>query len=149
MPAKRNDWAQRYWRDRYQSERWRRRRRLHLRSNPLCATCLANGLAVPATIVDHIQDHGEDSTWTSFLLADVQSLCRPCHEAKHGRGLDPHRPWIGTDGWPTEDSKQNASPSSRDGQPFDLNLGWLFWRAQPGHGAYALANRIQKQSNNA
>jgi hypothetical protein len=81
----------------YQLERWRRLRRAHLRTQPLCIACLKRSRVMIATIVDHVQDHGGD--WNKFLTEPLQSLCRDCHELKHGRLLA--RPVvIGVDGWP-------------------------------------------------
>jgi hypothetical protein len=48
--------------------------------HPLCGYCLANGRAVPATVVeDHVTPHRGD--WTAFCTGKLQSLCDPCHKS--------------------------------------------------------------------
>jgi 5-methylcytosine-specific restriction endonuclease McrA len=104
MPAPRHDWHTRHWRERYQSERWRRRRRRWLSDYPLCANCHSKGLAVPACIVDHIDDAESKADLVRFLHTDrLQSLCWECHELKHGRRTGGKRIWIGVDGLPVPD----------------------------------------------
>jgi len=66
---------------------------------PLCEHCLVKGLVRPADTVDHVEPHNGD--YHRFWYGAVQSLCRQCHEERHGRGNT--RPWIGPDGWPIED----------------------------------------------
>jgi len=65
------------WRQWYQLERWRRRRRLQLRHFPVCRMCEARGLVTVATIADHVSSHRGD--WNAFLLGELQSLCADCH----------------------------------------------------------------------
>jgi 5-methylcytosine-specific restriction endonuclease McrA len=101
MPAPRHDWHTRTWRERYQSERWRKRRRAWLLSNPLCCNCESKGLAVPATVVDHIENDESKMNLTHWLFTNrLQSLCWECHEIKHGRRTGGKRTWIGADGLP-------------------------------------------------
>ena len=101
MPAARHDWHEVPWRDRYQSERWRKRRRQWLVLHPTCANCESKGLVVVATIVDHVDDSESKSRFDRFLFTNkLQSLCRPCHETKHGRAVGGRRTWIGVDGLP-------------------------------------------------
>ena len=89
------------WRDWYQLEAWRRRAKLQLLHEPLCAYCLQRGLVVPAEIADHVERHCGD--YTKFLTGKLQSLCRSCHssikarEERRGFRLD-----IGVDGWPLD-----------------------------------------------
>jgi 5-methylcytosine-specific restriction enzyme A len=89
------------WRDWYQLERWRRRRRHQLRVEPLCAMCLKLSKVEPATIADHVVSHRGD--WNEFWLGELQSLCKPCHDSRKKvvdlRGYDPE---IGADGWPLD-----------------------------------------------
>ncbi len=62
---------------------WRLCRLMYLRANPLCATCLAKGFTTVATEVDHIvplKRGGE-----RLDVANLQSLCKPCHSRKTGR----------------------------------------------------------------
>jgi hypothetical protein len=95
-----NDW---YW-----SKRWKKRRARQLQREPLCAMCLAKKLTRPATVADHIEDwqrplepHGD---WGRFITGQLQSLCRGCHELKHGRRREQVQ--IGEDGWPVETPAQ-------------------------------------------
>jgi len=61
---------------------------------------------MPATIVDHIHDSDSRADWQTFMTARVQSLCRPCHEAKSGRAIGGKKQWIGEDGLPLDDTAQ-------------------------------------------
>jgi 5-methylcytosine-specific restriction enzyme A len=64
--------------------------------------CQVRGLAVPATIADHIEPHRGD--WT--LTSELQSLCAHCHNsAKRRIELGRPRPDIGEDGYPKLDSR--------------------------------------------
>jgi 5-methylcytosine-specific restriction protein A len=89
------------WREWYQLERWRRRRRLQLKAHPVCAMCAARGLVTTATIADHVVPHHGD--WNTFLLGDLQSLCKPCHDRdkrnEKERGWTPE---VDADGWPID-----------------------------------------------
>ena len=91
--------APRSW---YQIQKWRRRRLLQLRIEPLCAFCLRRGLAVPATIADHIEPHRGDPI--AFYTGRLQSLCKSCHdsEKKYIENRGHERETIGVDGWPIE-----------------------------------------------
>jgi hypothetical protein len=70
-------------------------------TNPLCKMCLARGVTMPATIADHVDSHRGD--WNAFLLGDLQSLCKACHDSSK-RQLDIRgcSSDIGDDGWPTD-----------------------------------------------
>lgn len=60
---------------------WQRVRLQHLRNEPLCRYCLAKGLVVEATVVDHIVPHKGDHDL--FMDPDNhQSLCKSCHDVK-------------------------------------------------------------------
>ena len=89
------------WRDWYQLEAWRRRRRYQLRVEPLCRFCAKAGKTTIATIADHIEPHHGD--WNNFRLGDLQSLCSTCHESTkklmQNRGFDN---LVGADGYPTD-----------------------------------------------
>lgn len=66
--------------------RWQRARERYLRAFPLCRQCDADGNGpTAATVVDHIEPHRGD-TRLFWLTANWQSLCKPCHDAKTGRG---------------------------------------------------------------
>jgi len=108
MPKARGvGWITAPWRERYQSERWRVRRRRWLQAFPLCSNCSSKGLAVPATVVDHVDNDESKTDLTRWLFTKrLQSLCRPCHELKHGRASGGKRTWIGLDGLPV--SEQSA-----------------------------------------
>jgi 5-methylcytosine-specific restriction endonuclease McrA len=82
------------WRDWYQLQHWRNRRRHQLRIEPLCRMCLAAGRVTPATVADHITPHGGD--WNAFRTGELRSLCIACHNKRHGAP----RPVFGLDGWP-------------------------------------------------
>jgi len=81
----------------YTLERWRRLRRHQLNKQPVCERCLERGLVRVATVADHIEDH---RNWNEFLTGKLRSLCRECHEIRHGRLLVPTE--IGEDGWPKQ-----------------------------------------------
>jgi 5-methylcytosine-specific restriction enzyme A len=104
------------WRDRYQREVWRKRAKNWLATHPCCALCAARGLAVPATICDHITPD-RNADWLTFLSAPVQSLCAPCHvgdkrRMQHGRRP---RPTFGLDGYPLPDGQRLAAGDDHDG----------------------------------
>jgi len=94
--------AKRPWQWLYDTGRWRKLRKLHLMSEPLCRMCMQEGRVMAATVVDHIVPHKGDVEL--FYSGPFQSLCKPCHdrhkqaEERGGRA----KPAIGTDGWPVE-----------------------------------------------
>lgn len=57
---------------------WQRARARHLRDNPLCICCQANGYIRAASVVDHIVPHRGDATLFRDP-ANWQSLCAECH----------------------------------------------------------------------
>lgn len=61
--------------------RWRKARLAYLDDNPLCVMCQANGLLVPATVVDHIIPHrgNQHRFWD---MDNWQALCKSCHDHK-------------------------------------------------------------------
>ena len=74
-------------------QRYKRWRRQHLKDNPLCVTCLKAGRRVAARELDHVKPCGNDPVlfWDS---ANVQGLCRPCHERKtSAENSGRARPW--------------------------------------------------------
>src|SRR5260370_30978523 len=71
----------------YNNRRWRRKRAAWLAQHPLCVECEKCGVVTPASVVDHVVDHGND--WNAFWLNPIRSLCRECHERKHGRDMRP------------------------------------------------------------
>lgn len=61
--------------------RWRKARKRFLSLNPLCVHCKAEGVIVPATVVDHIVPHKGDKElfWDE---SNWQALCEHHHNAK-------------------------------------------------------------------
>jgi hypothetical protein len=76
---------------------------------PLCRLCLERGRVTPATIADHVTPHRGD--WNAFLLGELQSLCRACHNRdKRFEEIRGYRLDVGEDGWPL-DPKHPANKS--------------------------------------
>ena len=67
----------------YQSQQWRRVRKLYLQSHPLCVECAAAGRVTPARVVDHIRRINDGGA--PFAFANLQGLCDSCHNKKSGR----------------------------------------------------------------
>jgi 5-methylcytosine-specific restriction endonuclease McrA len=88
---------QRSW---YSLQSWRRRSAHQKRIEPLCRMCLAEGRVTSAQIADHIVDHA--GSWNAFVLGQLQSLCAPCHERKHGRLKGPPRCDVDANGYPVD-----------------------------------------------
>jgi hypothetical protein len=105
----------------YTLERWRRLRRHQLNKQPVCEMCLERGLVRVATVADHIEDH---RNWNEFLTGKLRSLCRECHEIRHGRLLVPTE--IGEDGWPKQ---SGGGPPTID----DVSASGLRARRGPWH----------------
>ena len=85
------------------STAWRKMRAHVLAGEPLCRHCVAMGLTVPATEVDH-----RDNNPANNDPINLCPLCKPCHSRKtardmghnvrmgcdaHGTPLDPSHPW--------------------------------------------------------
>jgi 5-methylcytosine-specific restriction protein A len=85
------------WRRWYGLQRWKTVAHHQLGEHPFCALCATRGLAVPATVVDHIEHHGGD--WNRFWSMPLQSLCKPCHDGPKKLGYSKE---IGLDGWPVD-----------------------------------------------
>src|SRR6516164_4126145 len=85
----------------YALESWRKRRRLQLRAEPLCAFCLRQGITSVATIADHVLPH--HGSWNLFRTGPLQSLCKRCHD-QHKRGIELRgfNLEVDKDGWPTD-----------------------------------------------
>jgi len=108
----------------YNSARWKRLRLQKLREEPLCQTCRARGLLVPADSIDHrvpISAGGPPFPPTSGLT----SFCRPCHSSKtaaeqagktmrgcglDGQPIDPNHPWN------VSDTTGGEEATDRDGR---------------------------------
>jgi len=61
----------------YNNSRWRKRRAELLRKEPLCRYCRAKGLAVEATVADHVTPHKGDPV---LFEGRLQPLCKACHD---------------------------------------------------------------------
>ena len=75
-PYQRDPESQRF----YQSERWRRVRKLKLSSSPLCEVCQLKGVVTPATMVHHsipVREGMEDALIMVYLV----SCCIACHNS--------------------------------------------------------------------
>lgn len=85
------------------SAAWKRLRSQVLAEEPLCRWCLARGLYVASTDVDHINNDGDDNR-----RANLTGMCHSCHSIKtaqdmgkgttrghdlNGLPLDPAHPW--------------------------------------------------------
>jgi 5-methylcytosine-specific restriction endonuclease McrA len=72
----------------YNTQRWQRLRRLKLRLNPLCESCLQVGRIEPAAAVDHrtpISERGRKERLITEAfppLDQLASLCARCHNSK-------------------------------------------------------------------
>lgn len=66
------------------SAAWRRLRKQVLTEEPLCRHCAAQGLTVPATEVDHINNDPSDNRHDpdDRSKSNFQALCKPCHSIK-------------------------------------------------------------------
>lgn len=66
----------------YSKAIWTKRLRPeHLLIEPFCRTCAARGIRTQAEVVDHIQPFR--GSWELFVdQANLQSLCKSCHDAK-------------------------------------------------------------------
>ena len=67
----------------YSSKRWLNIRKSHLSMQPLCQSCLTEGIIKSASDVDHV------FAWqaldkSSFIKNIFQSLCHSCHSLKTG-----------------------------------------------------------------
>ncbi len=66
-------------RDQLYGRRWRSARKAFLRDNPVCVMCQQDGIATPASVVDHMTPHKGDPG--IFWDQDKwQPLCQPCHD---------------------------------------------------------------------
>ena len=66
------------------SAAWRKLRKQVLAEEPLCRHCAAQGLVVPATEVDHINNDASDNRHdpSDRSKSNFQALCKPCHSIK-------------------------------------------------------------------
>ena len=61
--------------------KWQRARGAHLAAHPLCVDCMARGLVVEATVVDHDVPHGGDRE-RFWDRSNWRSRCKTCHDTK-------------------------------------------------------------------
>ena len=66
----------------YNSKAWRRLAATQLQKEPLCTECLNVGRLQRAEIADHIKPIREGGARLNH--SNLQSLCRACHNRKHG-----------------------------------------------------------------
>jgi 5-methylcytosine-specific restriction protein A len=66
----------------YNSTAWRRLAAAQIKREPLCAECLKSGRVQPAEIADHIKPIADGGA--RLDKDNLQSLCRGCHNKKHG-----------------------------------------------------------------
>jgi 5-methylcytosine-specific restriction enzyme A len=89
------------WTYLYNNTRWRKRRAHQLHIAPLCCICAQRGLAVRATVADHVVPH--NGNLNAFWSGELQSLC-----AEHHRGTKKEQEYkgyctdVGLDGWPLD-----------------------------------------------
>ena len=100
MTAKLANPASLPWRKLYGLQEWKNRRRHQLRTEPLCALCLAEGRCTGATVADHVTPHRGD--YREFKFGKLRSLCAPCHDALQGFKHKGYSCEIGVDGYPID-----------------------------------------------
>src|SRR6478672_5027190 len=90
------------WRHWYWTQRWRKRSKAQLRSQPMCVLCQARGVDRPATVANHVVPHHGDHEL--FWHGELNSLCSACHNSDQQRieGGGKARLPIDADGWPIE-----------------------------------------------
>src|SRR5215217_1610200 len=92
------------WRRFYKTARWLKGRAWFLRENPLSVFCEEEGIATPATILDHIIPHkGNEKLF--YDQENWQGLCQPHHDSfKQMLEKNAWRKQIDPiTGWPVED----------------------------------------------
>lgn len=81
---------------------WERVRAYHLSGSPFCVYCKERGELVQAQVVDHIKPFRDD--WSLRLdPANLQSLCKRCHDSTKQREERGSNRAVGVDGWPVND----------------------------------------------
>lgn len=70
----------------YNSQRWKKLRKLKKNISPFCERCYAKGKYVPAYIVHHKEyitdlNYLDDNVF--FNLDNLESLCQDCHNKEH------------------------------------------------------------------
>jgi 5-methylcytosine-specific restriction endonuclease McrA len=88
----------------YNRARWKKMSRQQRQRQPLCAMCKARGIIAVAQVADHIRQHRGNEAFF-YDPANLQSLCRRCHDTHKARAERSGRTWsraVGPDGWPTD-----------------------------------------------
>jgi 5-methylcytosine-specific restriction endonuclease McrA len=73
----------------YNDWTWLKLSRLQRQREPLCERCAAAGRLAFAELVHHKIPITEETRHLMYDVANLESLCRPCHEHIHGRGEAP------------------------------------------------------------
>ena len=69
----------------YNSRTWRNKRKeILIRDNNECQICKGDGRVSKASVVHHIKEL-EQRPDLALVSFNLQSVCRNCHEALHGR----------------------------------------------------------------
>lgn len=92
----------------YDTARWGRLRERQLRLHPLCRYCKERGKVTAATVCDHIKRHKGD-TRLFFDFANLQSLCKQCHDSTKARA---------------ELAEERGEGSDETGEPLDPEHHW-------------------------
>jgi 5-methylcytosine-specific restriction enzyme A len=100
MPSVRTAAQRTDWHHFYTGAYWLRRRRAQLLEHPLCKFCAQRGDITRASVVDHVERHNGD--WNKFVLGELQSLCKPCHDCTKQRVEHGHISAVDADGWPLD-----------------------------------------------
>jgi 5-methylcytosine-specific restriction endonuclease McrA len=75
----------------YCSVPWRRLRAAFLAAHPLCADCRRQGRVTAASEVHHVKER-RDHPDLALDWANLEALCRPCHNGRRARPRDPSTP---------------------------------------------------------
>ena len=74
----------------YNSQRWKKLRRVKLIQNPLCEICLKDGKIVPAVDIHHKDSFtnytGQLRYYKAYDFDNLLSVCKQCHAALHKNG---------------------------------------------------------------
>lgn len=82
-PIKSNDNYKRPDRHRfYNSQKWRKLRKLYAQNHPLCERCWSKGIVKPVDIVHH-KISIEDDYSKRLDMDNLESLCIACHNTEH------------------------------------------------------------------
>lgn len=65
----------------YSCARWKKKRLVVLKRDPLCVVCKAAGRLVPSTIADHILERKEHPH-LAWDLKNLRGVCESCHNSK-------------------------------------------------------------------